>query len=107
MANTISKSSLKDSIITIRCSKSEKAIMEMKAKKLNISTSQYLLDCGIAGNERHRSKDRKRIKRIIEYNEDLNSLFKIMQEIPLDSIPEDLNNCIDILLKKGAEIWPY
>ena len=55
--NINSNNNLKDSVITIRCTKHEKEIMETKARQLNISTSQYLLDSGIAGTERRRTKE--------------------------------------------------
>lgn len=95
----------KDYTITIRCSKKEKELMELKAKKLGVSTSQYLLDSGIAGTERHRSKDRKRIRRMVEYDQLLNSLFSSLKETNPNCIPETVKTEIDKVLMKGAEIW--
>jgi len=107
MANIIKKEERKDNIITIRCTKKEKEAMEQQARKKDMTISQYMLDCGIAGKERHRTKDRRILKKAVEHDEKLNRLHHVMGKTPEEKIPEELKAIIKELIEEGSEQWQF
>ena len=107
MANIIKKEERKDNTITIRCTKKEKEAMEQQARKKDMTISQYMLDCGIAGKERHRIKDRRMLKKVVEHDEKLNRLNHVMGKTPEEKIPEELKVIIKELIEEGSEQWLF
>lgn len=69
--------------IVARCTAEEKAMIARKAKAQDKTISDYILGCSMAGLERRRDKDRKRIAQIAENQEALNELQACLErELP-------------------------
>lgn len=96
----------KDKVITIRCSENERKQIERKAENIGKSVSSYVLDCSMAGLERKKDKDKKRIKQMIQNTEICNQIHKKLKESEAD-IPEDIKCMIDLLMKGVDQLWQF
>lgn len=103
---TMRSSLKKDKVITLRCSDKEREQLESKAKNLGKSVSSYVLDCSIAGLERKKDKDKKRIKQMIQITEICNQIYKRLKDSDAD-IPEDIKCMIDLLMKGAEQLWQF
>ena len=79
--------------------------MEQQARKKDMTISQYMLDCGIAGKERHRTKDRRMLKKAVAHDEKLNRLYHVMEKTPEEKVPGELKAIIKELIEEGSEQW--
>jgi len=88
----------KTEFISIRCTHVEKELIEKKAKRLEQSSSEYILDCAIAGTERKRNKDKKRAVKMIQNQEKINEIMRHLES------KEELSASEQIIKKKLGEI---
>lgn len=70
----------KDTTLIARCTESEKERIQRKAKSLNKSQSEYILDCCMAGTERKSDKLKKLLVREIKVTEELNQLHYLIEK---------------------------
>lgn len=96
------KSEWKDVTITARVSKEEKEKIKKQAEKEGKSASQYVTDAALAGRERRSSKDKKRVKVLINNQNILNDIFKMLQN---GSVPEELRIKIAELAEEERKLW--
>ena len=91
----------KTEYITLRCTKTEKELLERKSKNQGKAISEYILDCAIAGTERRRCKDRNHIVRKIENQEIINGIHKRLFE------SKDFGNVGQMICKEieGVNLW--
>lgn len=107
MKSILDRASRKDKTITIRCSEKERDMLERKAKQQEKSLSEYMLDSGMAGVERRRTRDRKRVQQMIENQEALNDLFLILEDIPEDQVPDVIRKKIEDTMEGEERLWRY
>lgn len=95
---------VKDASITIRCTSKEKEMIERKAKSVDKSTSEYLIDCGMAGLERRRDKDRRRMRQMVENTEAVNEFYCVLQKQDTNS---ELYEYGRKILEGESKQWQY
>lgn len=92
----------KDGTVTIRMTREEKNRIKEKAEKRDMSTSAYMKETAMAGLERRRSRDRRKVIQMVERQEILNDIWRrIKQEGASDSVCK----MIEELLEKEKELW--
>lgn len=92
----------KDATITIRVTCEEKMRIKEKAAKEGKSASEYTTDAAMAGLERKRSKDKKRIAQMIKNQEMINDIFKLVKE---GHGQEELLEKINKLVEGENRLW--
>lgn len=92
----------KNTTITIRVTSEEKIRIKEKAAKEGKSASEYTADAAMAGLERRRSKDKKRIIQMIENQEVINDIFKLVKE---EHGQEELLEKINKLVEGENRLW--
>lgn len=107
MKSILDRTSRKDKIITIRCNEKERDMLERKAKQQEKSLSEYMLDSGMAGVERRRTRDRKRVQQMIENQETLNDLFLILEDMPEGQVPDEIRKKIEDTMEGEGRLWRY
>lgn len=96
------KTEWKDETITARATAEEKKKIKKQAEKENKSASQYMLDAALAKLERRSSKDKKRVRALMDNQNILNDIFKRLQE---ESISEELYKKIVELAEGEYKLW--
>lgn len=95
----------KDKTLSIRCTTADKEKLEHYAEKEGKSLGSYLIDCGYAKKERHRSRDRKQLVSLIETQELLNELIykcrTSSEEITSDVLLETLTK----IYESESKLW--
>lgn len=81
--------SKKQVCIVARCTELEKEIIHRKAVNQNKSDSKYILDACMAGLERKRDKERKRLIDGVEFVELSNEYYRFLRSNKT-GIPDDL-----------------
>ena len=93
----------KNQTMIFRCSESEKELINKKAREKGKTPSQYILDSAMAGVERRKDREKKKLFVIMEYLEIINK-----SEIYLKSEPCDLEKvtetCLE-LIEGGKRLW--
>lgn len=74
----------KNETITVRCTTEEKRKMKEKAEKRGKSLGCYLLDAGMAGRERNREKDKRRIRLLTELMQQMDACYDYIQSENLE-----------------------
>lgn len=97
----------RNQIISIRCMETDKSAIENKAKKVGKTTSEYVLDCAIAGLERRKDRDRKRVVKMIEVTELMNQICSVMEKKLQDENVSDVRNLVENMKKEVAGLWQY
>lgn len=97
----------RNEIITARCTEEEKAMITRKAKAQNKSVSDYIMGCSMAGLERKRDKDRKRIAQIVENQEALNALQKCLEKEESDLDLIRAKELVKQLMKGERRLWDF
>lgn len=92
----------KDETITVRCTKSEREKLERAAQKKGKTLSRNLLDCGIAGLERKRDKDRKRAEMLVIRQQQLNEEYRKL----LDNVEDEkMLEMLKPLMEREQKLW--
>lgn len=73
--NMVTPSKRRNETITIRCTSQEKKAIKEKADRQEKTISTYLIDAGMAGKERHRDKDRRMVRKLIEFTQCLDDCY--------------------------------
>lgn len=107
MRAILNKDSRKDKIITIRCAEEERSMLERKANQQQKSLSEYMLDSGMAGVERRRNRDRKRVQQMIENQETLNDLFLMLEDMEKRELPTKILEKIEEAMEGDGKLWRY
>lgn len=94
----------KDATITARVTAEEKEKIRKQAEKEKKSASQYITDAALAGMERRSSKDKKRVQTLINNQNILNDIFKMLKEEP---VSEQLHEKITELAQEENRLWQY
>lgn len=92
----------KNATITIRVTGEEKMRIKEKAAKEGKSASEYTADAAIAGMERRRSKDKKRIVQMVKNQEMINDIFKLVKE---EGCQEELVEKLNKLVEGENRLW--
>lgn len=92
----------KDATITIRVTHEEKMRIKEKAEKEGKSASEYTADAAMAGLERRRSKDKKRMVQMIENQELINDIYKLVKK---ENGQEELLEKINKLVEGENRLW--
>ncbi len=96
------KTEWKDTTITARVTEEEKNKIKKQAEKERKSASQYMLDAAMAKMERRSSKDKKRVRALMDNQNTLNDIFKRLQE---ESVSEELYKKIVELAEGENKLW--
>lgn len=80
----------KNQTMIFRCSEGEKKLINKKAKEKGKRPSQYVLDCAMAGVERKKDIDKKKLYVMMENLEKRNSFGKYLksEECDLEKVRE-------------------
>lgn len=92
----------KDVTVTIRMTREEKNRIKEKAEKRDMSTSAYMKETAMAGLERRRSRDRKKVIQMVERQEMLNDIQRRMEQ---KDTPDEVRRMMEELLEKEKELW--
>lgn len=93
----------KNSIVTMRCSEDEKELITKKAKKLNKTFSQYVIDSAVAGCERKGDRDKKRLGIMLAIQEKQNEIQQYISSNECKNEP--LKEMIAELLERENKLW--
>ena len=93
----------KNNVTTMRCSEEEKELITKKAKKLNKSFSQYVIDSAMAGCERKRDRDKKRLGIMMAIQEKQNEIQQYIHS--KECKDEPLKEMINELLERENKLW--
>lgn len=107
MRTILDKNSRKDKIITIRCTEKERSILERKAIQQQKSLSEYMVDSGMAGVERRRDRDRKRVQQMIENQETFNDLFLMLEDMEEGKLSAEILEKIEEAMEGDKKLWLY
>lgn len=88
----------KTEFMSVRCTHKQKEVIEKRAKKIEKSLSEYMIDCAIAGTERKRNKDKKRAVKLIQKQEKINEIMRHLES------KEELSASEQIIKKLLGEI---
>lgn len=95
----------KNQTMIFRCTESEKELINKKAKEKGKTPSQYVLDCAMAGAERKKDIDKKKLHVMMENLEKRNSFVKYLksEECDLEKVREMYQE-----LEEGENrLWEY
>lgn len=92
----------KDATITIRVTHEEKMRIKEKAAKGGKSASEYTADAAMAGLERRRSRDKKRIVQMVKNQNMINEIFNLVKE---KDDQEELLEKINKLVEGENRLW--
>ncbi len=98
------KTEWKDETIVARVTAEEKQKIRKQAEKEKKSASQYITDAALAGMERRSSKDKKRVRTLINNQNILNEIFRMLQD---ESVSEELYGKIIELAEEENRLWQY
>lgn len=93
----------KNQTMIFRCSESEKELIHKKAKEKGKSDSQYLLDSAMAGTERRKDREKKKLHVIMEYLEIINKSEIYLKSESCDS--EKVKEMCLELIEGGKRLW--
>lgn len=94
--------SCKNATITVRVTEEEKRRIKEKAMKEGKKTSEYIADAAMAGLERRRSKDRKRIMQMVKNQEMINDLLNLLKE---KNASEEFVEKVNKLVEGENKLW--
>lgn len=95
----------KNQTMIFRCSESEKELINKKAREKGKTPSQYILDSAIAGVERRRDREEKKMQVMIENLEKKNNFAKYLksEDCDLEKVRE-----MYMELEEGEKrLWEY
>ncbi len=92
----------RDETITARVTAEEKKRIKEKAQKEGKSASLYVTDAAMAGLERRSSKDKKRVQTLINNQNILNDIFKMLQN---EKVSGEFKEKIDELAEGENRLW--
>lgn len=107
MGAILNKDSRKDKMITIRCTEKERSMLERKANQQQKSLSEYMLDSGMAGVERRRDRDRKRVQQMVENQETFNALFLMLEDMKEGEVSAEIQEKIEEAMEGDGKLWRY
>jgi len=97
------ESDRRSEIVTVKCTKDEKLQIDSAAQKNNKTTSSYVLECGLAGKERRRSKDRKRATELVLQQERINGLYRQVHK----DTDKKLKSAIEQIIRGELSLWAF
>ncbi|MCI9080089.1 MAG: hypothetical protein HFH68_14470 [Lachnospiraceae bacterium] len=101
--NTIIPSKRKNETITIRCTSHEKDVIKEKANKHGKTVSAYLTDAGMAGRERHMSKDRRMARNLVEFIQCLDDCYGYIHSGNIET--EVLEVMFNRIMEGAGKLW--
>lgn len=93
----------KTETISIRCTKTEKDLVERQANKAGKSCSQCVIDAVVAGVERRTEKDKKRIITKVQLQKKQNELQRKIKQNEFDF--DTLKNEIILYFEEENKLW--
>lgn len=96
------KVNCKTELLSLRCTPEEKKSICSCAKKKGMSISEYSINAIMAGRERYKTKEEKRIRGMVELLECLNQMNKSMEK---NNTNEDLKNEFEKVVKGVNKLW--
>lgn len=94
---------MKNMIITMRCSETEKEMINRKAFQMDKSFSQYVLDSAMAGCERKSDRDKKRLEIMMSIQEKQNEIQMYIRSKECNL--ETVKNMLTELQEKMNKLW--
>lgn len=93
----------KDETVTVRCTAGEKCKLREMAERRGKSVGCYLLDAGMAGRERNREKDRRRIWFLTELTQCVADCYEYIQSEDFEK--EAMKGKLDKVLEGVDKLW--
>ena len=94
---------MKNMIITMRCSETEKEMINRKAFQMDKTFSQYVLDSAMAGCERKTDRDKKRLEIMMNIQEKQNEIQMYIHSKECNL--ETVKNMLIELQKRMSRLW--
>lgn len=99
------KKGVKDCTITIRCTYADKKKIMKNAVKENISISEYALEAAITGGRSFRSKEKRLMCHLVEWQEEINRIYEVIQKREGSFSKEEVISIVNKVEKGVVELW--
>lgn len=94
----------KGEIITVRCTRREKETLKRYAERKGRKVGGILLDCGMAGLERKREKDKRRAEMLVVRQQHLNGNY-LRYALCTDN--EEILELLYTAMNEGQKEWEF